>query len=131
PQASPRDRKTGRSESGHRQADHVLEYIASAAQVVAKLLGRLLIHDPVPKAMTTDFMTGGMNRADQGGEAFCHPTEDEECAAHPVCLKQVQDYLCARNHSRFQLVPFRSKDTILKAGDLVIVLHVDGYGIED
>src|SRR5947208_4165392 len=84
PKASTRDGETGRSESGHRQADHVLEHIASAAQVVAKLLGRLLIHDPVPKAMTTDFMTGGVNRADQRREAFCHPAEDEECAAHPV-----------------------------------------------
>src|SRR6516225_5912546 len=78
PQASPCNGKTRSTVSRYRFINDFLNDISSPTKIMTKLFWRLLIHDAMPVAMTTNLVTFQVNLSNQLRKSLSHPTEDKK-----------------------------------------------------
>src|SRR5262249_1114939 len=130
PQVAARDRETGGAVCRHGFASKVFQQDASTAHVGPKFVGRLLVNQAMPVAVTGNFVAGGVDGTHQFRLAVGDPAQYEERGPDASVFENLQNLVRPDAHARLVSVPLRSVHAVLERGNLVEVFHVDRQGVE-
>ena len=84
PEGLPGYGKAGGPVCSDRGPAGVLDGVPRSPQVVAKLVGRLVVDEAMFVAVATDFVAGALDVSPRFWLPVRHPTEDEECCLYVV-----------------------------------------------
>jgi hypothetical protein len=104
----------------------LFQYIFGALRVLAKLIGRQTIDEPVPVGVTCKFMPAPDNLADQRRLPLGHPSKSEERSFYAGLVEKIQNTERIRLYPARPAIPRLAAHYVRKRLDLKIVLNIDG-----